>query len=288
MPIYHQGRKVKEVHHQGRKVKELWYMGRKIYTSFTPRVFTVRLDPGGLLSSPSWNTGSVTGDNTLVQSISGGGLYLAANATYTRTDGKTSGLSANGAAVRASELIPKGAQLTGTAGTYTFTELAPIVEVMPPTPGDFDARDWLRATVQKYGLDYTTVTELPFDIDSRNATTMREMFNGCSSLTTVPQMDTSKVTDMSWMFTRCSSLTTVPQMDTSNVTNMNRMFNSCSSLTTVPQMNTSNVTTFDYMFTNCRSLTDGNVALTVKRKGASTYSMITNSGLTREPFLTIK
>lgn len=33
MPIYHQGRKVKEVHHQGRKVKELWYMGRKVYSS---------------------------------------------------------------------------------------------------------------------------------------------------------------------------------------------------------------------------------------------------------------
>ena len=33
MPVYHQGRKVKEVHHQGRKVKELWYMGRKVYSS---------------------------------------------------------------------------------------------------------------------------------------------------------------------------------------------------------------------------------------------------------------
>lgn len=33
MPVYHQGRKVKEVYHQGRKVKELWYMGRKVYSS---------------------------------------------------------------------------------------------------------------------------------------------------------------------------------------------------------------------------------------------------------------
>ena len=116
MPIYHQGRKVKEVYHQGRKVKEIWHMGRRIYTS-----------------KP--------------------------------------------------------------------------VEVMPTTPGLYDARDWLRATVQKYGLNYQTVTAFPFDIDSRNATTMAFMFEGCSALTTVPQSDTSRVTNMASMFNGCSALT---------------------------------------------------------------------------------
>ena len=43
-----------------------------------------------------------------------------------------------------------------------------------------------------------------------------------------------------------------------------------------------------YMFYGCSSLTDGNVSLTVKRKGASTTNMILDSGLTREPFLTIE
>ena len=159
MPIYHQGRKVKEVYHQGRKVKEIWHMGRKIYASFKPRVFTVRLEPGGLFSSPSWNTGSVTGDNTLVQSISGGGLYLAANATYTRTDGKTTGLrTSGGRAFNAGEPLPAGVQLVGDAGTYVITEVQnKPVEVMPPVPGKFDARDWLRNTAQKYGcLLYTS------------------------------------------------------------------------------------------------------------------------------------
>ena len=33
MPIYHQGRKVKEVYHQGRKVKEIWHMGRIIWSA---------------------------------------------------------------------------------------------------------------------------------------------------------------------------------------------------------------------------------------------------------------
>ena len=197
MPIYHQGRKVKEVYHQGRKVKEIWHMGRLIYTSRP-------------------------------------------------------------------------------------------VEVMPPTPGYSDARNWLRATLQKYGLDYTTVTELPFDIDSRNATRMAYMFQDCSSLTSVPELDTSRVTEMYYMFRGCSSLTSVPEMDTGQVTNMCYMFNQCSSLTTVPTLNTGNVTNFDYMFQYCRSLADGNVTLTVKRKGATTTSMIFGSGLTREPFLTIE
>mgnify|MGYP002715853837 CR=1 FL=1 len=173
MPIYHQGRKVKEVYHQGRKVKEIWHMGRIIYSS-----------------KP--------------------------------------------------------------------------VEIMPATPNYYTAMDWLRTTVQKYGLGYTTVRELPFNIDSRNATSMSYMFYGCSSLTTAPAMDTSKVTSMSLMFRDCSSLTTVPQLDTSQVTN------------------------FDGMFLGCKSLTDGNVTLTVKRKGASTTTMISGSGLTREPFLTIE
>ena len=266
MPIYHQGRKVKEVYHQGRKVKEIWHMGRKIYTSFKPRTFTVRLDPGGLFSSPSWNTGSVTGDNTLVQSITGSGLYLAANATYTRTDGKTTGLrTSGGRAFNTGEPLPAGVQLVGDAGTYVITEAQnKPVEVMPTTPGTDYARDWLRATLEKYGENYETVRELPFDIDARSATNMYTMFRNCASLTTVPQMDTSKVTDMTYMFTGCSSLTTVPQMDTSNVTNMRRMFYGCS------------------------ALRDGNVTLTVKRKGADTTDMLLNSGLTREPFLTIE
>lgn len=36
MPVYHQGRKVKEVWHQGRRVKEIWHMGKLVYTSRTP------------------------------------------------------------------------------------------------------------------------------------------------------------------------------------------------------------------------------------------------------------
>ena len=134
------------------------------------------------------------------------------------------------------------------------------VEVMPPTSGGYDARDWLRAKLTEYGESYRTVTEIPFGIDPRQATDMYGMFSGCSSLTTVPDMDTSQVTNMAAMFSRCSSLTTVPDMDTSQVTDMYDMFRGCS------------------------ALTDGNVRLIGKHPGVNTARMIQNSGLTREPF----
>ena len=59
------------------------------------------------------------------------------------------------------------------------------------------------------------------------------MFTNCSSLTTIPQLDTSKVTSMGSMFTNCSSLTTIPALDTSNVTDMGNMFYNCYSLTEI-------------------------------------------------------
>ena len=182
------------------------------------------------------------------------------------------------------------------------------VEVMPPTPGTYDARNWLRAKLTEYGEDYRTVEEIPFEIDSSQVTNMSYMFHGCSSLTSVPDMDTSRVTNMSGMFRGCSSLTSVPDMDTSQVTNMSpmfygcssltsvpdmdtsrvtnmsSMFYGCSSLTTVPDMHTSNASDVSRMFYGCSSLTDGNVRLIGKRTGVNTYGMITQSGLTREPF----
>lgn len=84
----------------------------------------------------------------------------------------------------------------------------------------------------------------------------REMFRDCSSLTTVPEMDTSKVSDMYYMFYGCNSLTTIPEMDTSNVTTMENMFTGCSSLITIPEMNTSRVSNMTGIFQSCYSLTN--------------------------------
>ena len=100
----------------------------------------------------------------------------------------------------------------------------------------------------------TSLTSVP-QMDTSKVIYMNSMFEDCSSLTSVPQLDTSSVIEIDAMFYGCSSLTSVPQLDTKNVTNMGDMFYGCSSLTSVPQMVTSSVTGMSYMFEGCSSLT---------------------------------
>ena len=83
----------------------------------------MRLDPGSLIQAPNWVSGSVTGDSTLVQSITWNGLYLAANATYTRTGGG-GGLryADTNTPIAVGNVIRAGQKLYGDPGTYVFTE----------------------------------------------------------------------------------------------------------------------------------------------------------------------
>jgi len=196
----------------------------------------------------------------------------------------------------------------GVARSKGWTVTPVVDEVVITGTSSTEARDSFRAALAARGLDYTTVETVPFLLDTSNVTNMYYMFNGCSALTSVPDMDTSNVTNMSYMFSGCSSLTSVPDMNTSNVTNMSRMFAVCSSLTSVPDMDTSNATSMAYMFNgcsaltsvpdidtsnatttqgmfyNCAVITDGNVRCISKKSGVNTSYMITNSGLTKLPF----
>ena len=84
------------------------------------------------------------------------------------------------------------------------------------------------------------------------------MFYNCTSLTSIPQLDTSKVTNMSSMFSNCSSLTSIPQLDTSNVTNMYNMFYYCTSLTSIPLLDCSSInkTQTPFGYSSLNKLTD--------------------------------
>ena len=92
------------------------------------------------------------------------------------------------------------------------------------------------------------------------------MFQDCSSLTSLDlsSFNTSKVTTMNYMFCRCSSLTSLDlsSFNTANVMFMNYMFNNCSSLTSLDlsNFNTSNVTKMFNMFDGCSKLTSLNVS----------------------------
>lgn len=80
-----------------------------------------------------------------------------------------------------------------------------------------------------------------------------------SSITWDSNLDTSVFTSYKQMFLGCSNLTTIDLsgLDTSNVTNMSNMFSSCASLTSMSfdGWDTSHVTDFSNMFNWCTSLT---------------------------------
>ena len=87
-----------------------------------------------------------------------------------------------------------------------------------------------------------------------SSTSMNGMFSSCSSLQSIPELDTSNVTVMSSMFASCYSLKSIPELNTSKVTNMNIMFSSCYSLQSIPELDTSNVTYMQSMFYSCHFL----------------------------------
>ena len=101
------------------------------------------------------------------------------------------------------------------------------------------------------------------NLNTENVTSMRNMFDGCSSLTSldVTNFNTAKVTDMRYMFCGCSKLTSldVTNFNSENVTNMSFMFSGCSTLTTIyvnDKFVIDKVTNGSYMFENCTNLKD--------------------------------
>ena len=110
----------------------------------------------------------------------------------------------------------------------------------------------------------TSITGIE-NLKTDNVTNMRDMFQGCSSLTAVDVsgFNTENVTDMGQMFHSCSSLTSldVSGFNTSQVEAMDRMFVDCTNLTTldVSHFDTQKVMSTGYMFYGCSGLTSLNL-----------------------------
>ncbi len=116
----------------------------------------------------------------------------------------------------------------------------------------------IEGTITQTDMSYmfyecTSLQSIP-QLDTSSVTNMSDMFLGCYSLQSIPLLDTSSVTDMSVMFYECTSLQSIPQLDTSSVTNMSGMFLGCTSLQSIPLLDTSNVTNMNGMFLGCYSL----------------------------------
>ena len=120
--------------------------------------------------------------------------------------------------------------------------------------------NWLECSES---ANITNKSNCSFEIklkDGEILTDMCDMFNNCSSLTSLDlsNFDTSNVTDMDSMFYGCSSLISldVSNFNTSNVDYMCHMFYGCSKLTSLDLSNfdTSKVNDMDWMFSKCSEL----------------------------------
>ena len=112
-----------------------------------------------------------------------------------------------------------------------------------------------------YGCTNLTTIQNIGNLDLSGVTSMKQMFNGCTGLTTLDlsKLDTKNVKDMGQMFRGCTKLQTLDLRgwDTRNVTSMSDMFAGSSVLRTIYASSTfsvSKVTDGSTMFDDCTSL----------------------------------
>ncbi len=175
-------------------------------------------------------------------------LYFVQRENNTMTPGKWSGLDVERLAVSNS------VDNTGTDKPYWIDKVGKKVKRVVfdssfANSAPFSTAYWfygMSALEEIIGMNY---------LKTYRTTTMRCMFNGCSSLKSInlSYIDTSNVTDMFCMFFLTGKLTSIDlsKFNTSNVTNMASMFSN-TGLTSIDVSNfdTSKVTDMDGMFAN--------------------------------------
>lgn len=93
-------------------------------------------------------------------------------------------------------------------------------------------------------------------LDFTNVTDASSAFSGWSNLTRIGEIkNTNKVTNMNMMFNGCSSLPTIPTLDYSKVNSMYNMFQNCKALKTISNFSAPVATKIYGLFQNCTGLT---------------------------------
>ena len=152
---------------------------------------------------------------------------------------------------------------TSTDDTFWATSSEGISDNITQVVFSEDFVDAKPSTCYKWFSDMknlTTITGMEY-LNTSEATDMRMMFNGCTSLTllNLAKFNTEKAENMASMFQNCSSLTSLDlsSFNTEKVTDMSNMFNGCQKLISVnvKSFNTEKVTNMSNMFNNCQKLT---------------------------------
>lgn len=94
------------------------------------------------------------------------------------------------------------------------------------------------------------------DFDLSNVLNAEYMLYGCSSLITVPSLNTAKCKNMRYMFNSDRSLTTVESIDMTSCETAEYMFYCCSKLSNINLLNTQNVKDWERAFREASALVD--------------------------------
>ena len=120
-----------------------------------------------------------------------------------------------------------------------------------------------------------------------------QMFDGCTSLTTAPELPATTLVYSCYMamFRDCTSLTTTPELPATTLASecYSNMFNGCTSLTTAPELpaTTLKESCYSAMFYGCTSLTTAPAKLPVTTLATGCYKSMFNgcTSLTTTPEL---
>jgi hypothetical protein len=109
-----------------------------------------------------------------------------------------------------------------------------------------------------------------------------DMFNGCSSLTTAPELPATTLAGYcySYMFRNCTSLTTAPELPATTLTDncYYYMFSNCTSLTKAPELPATTLadSCYRFMFNGCTSLNNININFSAWPTNAATADWVNN------------
>ena len=140
--------------------------------------------------------------------------------------------------------------------------------------------------LDRWQLDKANLKECSVDFGPVSG--FSDMFNGCSSLSSLPAgFSCPNATDTEMMFASCSSLSSLPAgFSCPNSTDTNRMFANCSSLSSLPAgFSCPNTTNAYNMFAGCQSLTT--IGSNVKIANGASATSEDNSGLDKSKITTI-
>ena len=151
-------------------------------------------------------------------------------------------------------------------GTSGITNAAPIISgnfsgMFCPgnNPGSrlksIKGTEWLSNNTIFTNMFYncTSLKTIPL-LNTQSGTNFTSMFQNCHSLETIPLLNTQSGLTFTSMFQNCYSLETIPLLNTQSGTMFQGMFSTCPSLKTIPLLNTQSGTNFTNMFQNCGSL----------------------------------